>query len=1138
MNKKYLTLLGVILASLSPCRIHAEGTRIDADLSGQGWSLWQDKEAGWQNDELFAPPVDLAKVPTNPPTGGWQRLDASQTKPVAVPGTVEEYFGAGHNPADPQLGVSWWFRTIHVPAAAPDRQILLRFESIRLRAEVYVNHKLVAYDLVGDTPLEINLTGVVKPGEDAQLAVRVTNPGGTFDWVDFHQIRWGKYLLPAGHAFSGITGPVGLSLVDPVYVADIYMQNSPVPGEANAILTLENATSTEVTRAVEVTVHGRDKPEEKVFSQELSGVVLKPGQNVVTIKVTAPEAKPWDLDTPNLYVAAVALKTAGQPTDAATQTFGFRWFAPEGFGTDAMYRLNGRRVVLRTSISWGFWPINGIYPTAELAERQIHDAKNYGLNMLNFHRCIGKPIVMDKADELGLLYFEEPGGYVSGGPEAFGQALAREKLFRMVKRDRSHPSLVIYNMINEQYNEYHAATDETLFSVHRKDQIAAHALDPSRVITYTSMVADVDKVEFPEKDRMHMRPFDTTQYMIGEVDHHRADGPEEGVWIPSYYQNPKNHYGYIDNKKEIIYWGEEGATPSPPRLELIKKELAISPNLGWDGETYLKWYDEFAGYLDRKKLRGAFPTVDSLCVAMGAPALEQQGRKIEDTRICDDNDGYAINGWESELFENHSGVVDCFRNPKSDPAILAYYNQPVMIAVKVRSQIVQIPNKSLVDFYVLNEKNVHGNHTLKVEVTDPAGRSVFHREKVGTVTGGDVFGQLLDEAVEVPIQDQAGFFTVHASLVDGQGKEIASGHDRILAVDWKGPVIVGRGAVWDSDGVVRRVLKEGKGMDVPEFDPTLQKLDWVLVASAGQSPLVFMPSDALRDATGTKHGLTATFYKEDGYDKPVGQRVDARIDYNWGGESPDPSVGRGNDFWIRWEGHLIPPSSGEYVFNSDVDDEAALYIDDKPVIYRPHYEGKAEGKVILQAGHPVNIRYDYHQGGGGSQAHLRWAVPDAGLPAKVANLFERASTDGTNLVFIEELGSWMDQIAKVSNIRYTGMFNLGGAGWVSGRYFVRDHPLFKGLPVDQALNWPYVSVLHKTRGERFGLNVEGEELVAGAYNTYPMNLGTAVGVASCGKAKIVFSILPILSELDKPGGPPDVARKLLVNYLQFAAGSN
>ena len=74
--------------------------------------------------------------------------------------------------------------------------------------------------------------------------------------------------------------------------------------------------------------------------------------------------------------------------------------------------------------------------------------------MLNFHRNIGQTNILDYADELGLLYFEEPGGNQypiknfndNDKQSNFYFAYRNEKLARMVKRDRNHPSLIIYNM--------------------------------------------------------------------------------------------------------------------------------------------------------------------------------------------------------------------------------------------------------------------------------------------------------------------------------------------------------------------------------------------------------------------------------------------------------------------------------------------------------------------------------------------------------------------------------------------------------------------------------------------------------------------------------------------------------------------
>src|SRR5262249_36236206 len=154
-------------------------------------------------------------------------------------------------------------------------------------------------------------------------------------------------------------------------------------------------------------------------------------------------------------------------------------------------------------------------------------------------------------------------------------------------------------------------------------------------------------------------------------------------------------------------------------------------------------------FITTKNLRGGFTSVDALCSAMGNISMEHQGRKIQVIRINNDTDAYCINGWEAEALENHSGVVDCFRNPKGDPSIMAYYNQPLYVAVMARSQVMTLPGKLIVDFFAINEKDLKGPHKLVVGALDASGRRIFEKTIAVNLTGGDVYGQLLAEGVEI-----------------------------------------------------------------------------------------------------------------------------------------------------------------------------------------------------------------------------------------------------------------------------------------------------------------------------------------------------------------------------------------------------
>ena len=1063
-------------------------------------------------------------------------LDASGLA-ASVPGTVEEYLHPGNGPAGDYKGVSWWWRTIRIPENA-NAHIVLHFESQRHRAEIYLDHQLVGYDVIGGTPFEADLTGKVKPGQECQLAVRITDPGGNFDWRDSSPFTWGTNDIPMSHGFGGITGPVKLIATDPVFVDDIYVQNTPAITNVNVMATIKNTTGKTLRQDIGLTIIDKDnfdryqqalkKAKQShgdisytlmlAYTTRLKAVELAPGDNTVTFPVAAPGVKPWDLENPNLYVAEVGVFDQLTQIDSAAQVFGFRWFAPEGIGSNAVFRLNGKRIVLRTAISWGFWPINGIFPTPELAERQIRDARAFGMNMLNFHRAIGQPLVLDKADELGLLYYQEPGGYKSASGD-FAEALMREKVFRMVKRDRSHPSLVIYSFINER------AAMQPLQPRERADMLAAHALDPGRTLTLSSSWARIP--DEPEDIKAQMRPFDGEIHFTGWFDIHHAGGPE--VWRQNLYLSPDKYYNRTTNRNEIVYWGEEGAISSPPRLQLIKAALEASPVKGWDGQTYLDWYHSFDDFLTRKNLRAAFPTVDALTTAMGGVSLYHQGRKTEMMRATDVADGYAINGWEAESIENHSGIVDCWRNPKGDPAILAYYNQPLYVAVKTRSQFAHIPGEVTVDFYGINEKNLHGAHTLNISVKDPAGREVFAKDVSAQLTGGDVYGELLADGIKIPIAGATGMFRVEASLRDAAGKEVAAGHDAVLAVDWKSEKLSGNGATWESSPQVRDFLASEKGVKAGAYRDDLGKLDWIVVTRPpGEGEPVEVPAEAFVS------GLAATFYSDDQFQNKVYQRTDKTVDYFVpDGAAPDPKLNVMENYGVNWEGKVVPPVTGNYTFATDSNDGAKLWVDGK-LLFDDLYtrsNTKNRGRIALEAGKPVAIRLELFHRRGNAGCLLTWAPPEAGAPDSL-KLIERVRNDGTTLIILERADSWMKLITNNTAAKYSGSFTIGTA-WLGGLHFVREHPLFKDLPVNCAMNWPYQAVVRNGK-TRSGLLLEGEELVAGAWHSYPMELGTAVGVIPCGKGKIIVSTLDIASQLNSADTSADVARKLLCNFIDYS----
>ncbi|MHC4846565.1 MAG: sugar-binding domain-containing protein, partial [Planctomycetota bacterium] len=371
----------------------SNGTRIELDLGGEGWRLWLDEDAGWEDDTLLAPPVDLAGLKVPDPTIGWDAM-AAQGVEVSVPGTVEQSTWPERGD---YVGVSWWWRTFELPdlageEGAPPRVVRLRFGAVRQRAEIILNRHVVGYDAVGNTPFELDVTHAVQPGLN-RLAVRVTDPGGNFSWEDFDALAWGDQTIPASHGFGGITGGVSVSVLSPLHVADVFVKNTPLavdphdPAAAPEMeidVTLRNDDAEPAACDVLAEITDADDPSRVVFAGRLGQVAVPPGESLFSQRVTIENARWWSPDDPHLYRCRITLWSRHGPggayaaTDSTAVRFGVRTFEIDGLGEDAVLRLNGERIVLRSAISWGFWPTSGMVPTPELARRQVQSAQALG----------------------------------------------------------------------------------------------------------------------------------------------------------------------------------------------------------------------------------------------------------------------------------------------------------------------------------------------------------------------------------------------------------------------------------------------------------------------------------------------------------------------------------------------------------------------------------------------------------------------------------------------------------------------------------------------------------------------------------------------------------------------------------------
>ncbi|MCW3092953.1 MAG: glycoside hydrolase [Ferruginibacter sp.] len=1080
------------------------------DISVSGWRLWPDSAAKWKDDKLYLPnEVNIPALPVNMPTGGWQALNDKQGIPVKLPSTVEEHYwgkfgtrpytkneaqrGAGTSFQNGNYpGVSWWWRQVNVPDFKAGQHVAVSFRGARLRAEVYCNGKLCGYTIMSELPFQADITNAVKAGGKAQIAVRITNPGGSFDWLDFAQmqIQWGNYTLPPSHGFGGLDNDIKLAVRDNVSVTDIAAINQP---DLNKIQLVAEISS--LDKAYNGPVIFQVSKGSKVVWTGTANIALTTGQSkTIMLDATIKNALPWNVKHPNLYTATASLTRL--KTNSRSVDFGFRYFTAEGIGSkEAKLTLNGKRIVPISSISWGYWGRNGLWPDQEMGDREMASAKALGLNCLQFHRNIGKPLMLDLSDRKGFMRVEEPGGgkfalgarYAIGpfgpndeflakdekllnafkvrkdyvqpdtdtvnttgdGPDgdarAFWEKYEEAKILQMVKRDRSHPSLIMYTIQNE--NSDMDLRNPRIYRLLR----SMHALDPGRLIVFYSGGV-------PKDAQVMMLPHSNTiQYaskgnpFAGWHDVHTCGGPCN--YLDALYKNPRDFkvMQKDEDRGSICMWGEMFGAATPDDYDKLIHSFDKEHPTGYELDDMKKTLDGYHQFLDKWGFRKAFPTDSSLFQAIGYRSYYFWKRILEQSRIENSNDFLVVSGWESTTIDNHSGIVDNHRFPKGNPAVMAEACGPELLVVQPRRMILNKGDKEIVDVFLINETNRTGPQTLKLTVKRADGSMLFTTEKTVVPTGGDVYGELLTEAIEFTA-DKEGMLKIESQLTpQTPGATVLKRTDEISVVDITASNLLKKIAVVEPNHQITQTIRDDfKGTPVKLAEtPANTVLDAIVMGNISANTDLFKLGDAPKAAA-------------------VSQNL---IPENLQGVAAKPEV-------------KLPSLSG---ISKELFEDALRRV-------------KEDGTRLIL-----------------------WPDNDHGAEA-----------------FAKEL-------AKRNIVQYKGNAGNLGAPWFGSWFFVRKHWLLEGLPTDCAMDWRYgISAFggpewlkedpKGTNTNGMMLDAPGLEVVIG----YGADHNEKIGVSGCvipyGKGEIVLYCLPQMLRSLQPGEfaiNPVIIKRILSNALRI-----
>jgi beta-galactosidase len=349
-------------------------------------------------------------------------------------------------------GIAWYRRTFTVGAEQRGRVARIAFDGVYERAQVWINGHVVGGRPFGYGSFQFELTPWLKTdGSPNVLAVR----------VDHSRQMDSRY-----YTGSGIYRDARLSFTDALHIAPwgTYV-TTPKVSATQADVKAEADLINAATSARHFTLRAEViAPDGRVVATRESPARLAAGERrtlAQTLAVDQPQR--WSLQTPLLYTLRQTLLVDGKPVDTTDTAFGIRSFR---FDADTGFWLNGQPLKIKgVCLHHDAGSLGAAVPVS-VWERRLRQLKDIGVNAIRTSHNPAAPALLDLADRLGLLVqaeaFDEftptKNKWIEGwnvgvpGRQGYGELFADwgvRDVQAMVKRDRNHPSIVMWSVGNE-----------------------------------------------------------------------------------------------------------------------------------------------------------------------------------------------------------------------------------------------------------------------------------------------------------------------------------------------------------------------------------------------------------------------------------------------------------------------------------------------------------------------------------------------------------------------------------------------------------------------------------------------------------------------------------------------------------------
>ena len=369
-----------------------------------------------------------------------------------------------------EMGSGWYVKKYVPEMSLKNKRTIIDFEGIMYVGDVYLNGERIGGTDYGYLGFEIDLSNKLKYGEENIIAVRAntSNPLNS---------RW--------YTGGGLFRDVHIITTDP----QLYFARHPlyITTSENKFINIQ-AEVTNYTRDSEMSLLVRIKDNENtVIYEKAEKVAFNRKSRSNEIKLPAiqlPAPHLWSCEDPYLYTAEVLLTDKnGQVRDVASSRFGIRTIE---FSPDFGLRVNGKKVLLKGNANHHTLGALGAAAYPRAIEKRLRLLKDFGFNHIRTSHNPYSTSFLDLCDELGILVVDELYDkwldQFAGGRKPWMQLWPYD-LPEWIKRDRNHPSVIMWSLGNELQTYANLPFEDWGVTPYRMMKPVVQRYDPTRKIT-------------------------------------------------------------------------------------------------------------------------------------------------------------------------------------------------------------------------------------------------------------------------------------------------------------------------------------------------------------------------------------------------------------------------------------------------------------------------------------------------------------------------------------------------------------------------------------------------------------------------------------------------------------------------------